>query len=62
MKALKGTPEEKALIQRYTQQLNQQEDRLEAFKKQAELLEKQIASEQNKEGDMIAALAFDIRL
>ena len=28
MKALKGTPEEKALLQRYTHQLDMQEDRL----------------------------------
>jgi uncharacterized protein HemX len=62
MKALKGTPEEKALIQRYVQQLNQQEDRLEAIKKQAEQLEKQIDAEQARVNDMIAALAFDVRL
>lgn len=62
MKALKGTPEEKALIQRYTQQLNQQEDRLEAIGKQAEQLEKQIEAEQEKVSEMIAALAFDVKL
>ena len=62
MKALKGTPEEKALIQRYTQQLNQQEDRLEAIKKQSEQLEKQIDAEQEKVDAMIAALAVDVRL
>ncbi|HME08746.1 MAG TPA: hypothetical protein VKG25_16940, partial [Bryobacteraceae bacterium] len=62
MKALKGTPEKKALIQRYTQQLNQQEDRLEAIKKQSEQLEKQIDAEQEKVDAMIAALAVDVRL
>ncbi len=62
MKALKGTPEEKALIQRYTQELNQQEDRLEAIRKQGEQLERQIGAEQEKVDAMIAALAFDVRL
>ena len=62
MKALKGTPEEKALIQRYTQELNQQEDRLEAIRKQGEQLERQIGAQQEKVDAMIAALAFDVRL
>ena len=39
MKALKGSAEEKALLQRYTQQLNTQETRLEALKKEAGQLE-----------------------
>jgi hypothetical protein len=34
MKALKGSPEEKALLQRYTHQLDQQEDRLTALRSQ----------------------------
>ncbi|MGO9167180.1 MAG: carboxypeptidase regulatory-like domain-containing protein [Candidatus Sulfotelmatobacter sp.] len=34
MKALKGSPEEKALIQRYTGQLNAQEDRFAALRKE----------------------------
>jgi hypothetical protein len=34
MKALKGSAEEKALLQRYTRQLDQQEDRLAALKNQ----------------------------
>ncbi len=34
MKALKGSPEEKALLQRYTGQLNSQEDRLTALNKE----------------------------
>ena len=34
MKALKGSPEEKALLQRYTKQLDGQEDRLAALKKE----------------------------
>lgn len=34
MKALKGSAEEKALLQRYAQQLNQQEDRLATLRKE----------------------------
>ncbi len=34
MKALKGSPEEKALLQRYTRQLDEQEDRLAALHSQ----------------------------
>ena len=34
MKALKGTPEEKALLLRYTGELNAQEDRLAALNKE----------------------------
>jgi hypothetical protein len=36
MKALKGTAEEKALLQRYTGELNSQEDRLAALRKELE--------------------------
>jgi len=48
MKALKGSPEEKALLQRYTHQLDEQEDRLTALRSQiADLTAKrQQASEQ----------------
>ena len=40
MKALKGTTEEKALIQRYTGELNAQEDRLAAIRRELEDLQK----------------------
>jgi len=40
MKALKGTAEEKALIQRYTGELNAQEDRLAAIRRELEDLQK----------------------
>jgi septal ring factor EnvC (AmiA/AmiB activator) len=35
MKALKGSPEEKALLQRYTRELDGQEDRLDGLRKEA---------------------------
>jgi len=40
MKALKGTSEEKALVQRYTGELNTQEDRLAAIRRELEDLQK----------------------
>jgi len=39
MKALKGSAEEKALLQRYTRQLDQQEDRLVTLQNQVSDLE-----------------------
>lgn len=41
MKALKGTPEEKALVQRYTHQLDTQEDRLASLRTQEQSLKVQ---------------------
>lgn len=53
MKALKGSAEERALLQRYTKQLDSQEDRLNSLHKEiAELGEKQ-AEEQQKLEDMV---------
>ena len=43
MKALKGSGEEKALLQRYVKQLDEQENRLEALRKEIKALEEQIA-------------------
>jgi chromosome segregation ATPase len=41
MKALKGTAEEKALVQRYTKQLDEQETQLEALRKNIQATEAQ---------------------
>jgi predicted nucleic acid-binding Zn-ribbon protein len=46
MKALKGSPEEKALLTRYTGELNAQEDRLAALNKEIAGLEAQRATAQ----------------
>ncbi len=62
MKALKGSAEEKALLQRYTQQLNEQENRLEALHKEVQQLEEQKAAEQTTLDGMIQELAFDVKL
>ena len=53
MKALKGSAEEKALLQRYTQQLNEQENRLETLRKESQQLEAQKDSAQGALDKMI---------
>jgi hypothetical protein len=62
VKSLKGSAEEKALLQRYMQQLNQQEDRLEALRKEAQSLEGQIEKEQATLDSMIQSLSMDVKL
>jgi hypothetical protein len=41
MKALRGSPEEKALLQRYTKQLDDQETRLDSLRKKIQETEEQ---------------------
>ncbi|HWC97981.1 MAG TPA: carboxypeptidase regulatory-like domain-containing protein [Candidatus Sulfopaludibacter sp.] len=62
IKSLKGSPEEKALLQRYTGQMNQQENRLEELRKQAADLEKQESAAQEQLNEMIDHLSFDVKL
>ncbi|HLK19637.1 MAG TPA: carboxypeptidase regulatory-like domain-containing protein [Bryobacteraceae bacterium] len=62
MKALKGSAEEKALLQRYTQQLNDQENRLEALRKESAQLEAKKEAAQAALDKMIEDLSFDVKL
>ncbi len=62
MKALKGSPEEKSLLQRYTRQLNEQEDRLEALSKEIKQLESQQSAAQEQLDRDVLALSFDVKL
>jgi len=62
IKALKGTAEEKALLQRYTRQLNDQETRLEALNKEGQQLEERKNRAQEQLDKMIEELAFDVAL
>jgi len=62
MKALKGSAEEKALLQRYTQQLNEQETHLEALRKESEQLEAKRDGAQAALDKMIQELSFDVKL
>jgi hypothetical protein len=58
MKALKGSAEEKALVQRYARQLDEQENRLEALRKETTDLEQQRAKAQAELDRLIDALSF----
>jgi chromosome segregation ATPase len=62
MKALKGSPEEKALVQRYVQQLNTQETRLEDLRKEIAGLEAKVDGAQADLDRMIEGLSFDVKL
>lgn len=59
LKALKGSAEEKQLVSRYTRELNEQEDRVEALRKAISSLEEQRAAAQRGFDQMLQALAFD---
>jgi hypothetical protein len=62
MKALKGSAEEKALLQRYTKQLDDQESRLDAIRKETADLEQKRQQAQGELNRMIEELQFDAAL
>ncbi len=62
MKSLKGSAEEKALVQRYTQQLNDQETKLEQLRKEMAELDGRIAKERTALDELIGAITFDAQL
>ena len=62
MKALKGSVEEKALLQRYTQQLNSQETRLEALKKETQQLETQEEEAQLELDRIVQSISLDVMI
>jgi hypothetical protein len=59
MKALKGSSEEKLLVQRYTQQLNDQETRLEKLGKEMEQIQKEMDAAEEVLQRMIRELTLD---
>ncbi|MGA8366767.1 MAG: carboxypeptidase regulatory-like domain-containing protein [Candidatus Acidiferrales bacterium] len=59
MKALKGTPEERALTQRYTQQLNDQENRLDTLQRESTDLQAKLDQAQTDLNNMIENLNLD---
>jgi hypothetical protein len=59
MKALKGSAEEKALLERYTRELNDQEDRLQATSKEVDELSVKRAEAGKELNDMLQALTLD---
>jgi hypothetical protein len=62
MKALKGSPEEKALVQRYTRQLEEQETRLAEIEKLEAALEAKSEKAEREWKEEIAKLRFDVTL
>jgi len=62
LKALKGSAEEKALTQRYTQQLADQETRLETLRREMADLETKRQEVQNELYQMIQQLSLDVNL
>ncbi len=59
MKALKGSAEEKALLQRYTRQLDSQEDRLNSLNKEISDLQEKHAQEQEKLDHIVQEITMD---
>jgi hypothetical protein len=62
MKALKGSPEEKSLLQRYTKELDDQENRLDAIRKETAELEQKRQAAQGELNRMIEELQLDTTL
>jgi hypothetical protein len=60
MKALKGTAEEKALLQRYTRELNDQEDRLASLREEQKRATADRDARRRELADLAAHLTFDI--
>jgi hypothetical protein len=60
LKALKGSAEERELVQRYTHQLNAQEDTLDRLKKEVSDLRTQRASAQSDLKTTISSLTIDV--
>ena len=62
LKALKGSPEEKALTQRYTKQLADQESRLDQLRLEKEDFEKQVGAAQVELDKMLQELVIEATL
>lgn len=61
MKALRGSAEEKALLQRYTRQLDEQETRLDALRVSVATAVKNRDATQAELSDLVGALSFEIK-
>ena len=62
MKALRGSAEEKALLQRYTRQLNEQENRLDILQRAVAQLDEKRRAAQAELNTLVEALALDVTL
>jgi hypothetical protein len=62
MKALKGSSEEKALVERYVRELNEQEDRVQSLRREiSEMQQKRDAAQSTLNG-LVAALQMEVTL
>jgi uncharacterized protein (DUF3084 family) len=59
MKALRGSSEERQLLQRYTRQLDEQEDRLAALQQESARITAQKAAASAELSQLIAAVSFE---
>jgi uncharacterized phage infection (PIP) family protein YhgE len=62
MKALKGSAEEKALVERYVRELNEQEDRVQSLRREIGDLQQKRDAGQSTLNGMIEALQMDVTL
>jgi len=62
MKALKGSAEEKALVERYVHELNEQEDRVQSLQKEIADWQKKRDEAQSRLNDMIEKLQMEVTL
>lgn len=62
MKALKGSTEEKALIERYVRELNEQEDRVQSLRREITEMQQKRDAAQSALNGMVEALQMDVTL
>jgi hypothetical protein len=62
MKALKGSAEEKALVERYVRQLNEQEDRMVSLRKEISEMQQKREAAQSTLNGMVEALTMEVTL
>jgi hypothetical protein len=62
MKALKGSAEEKALVERYVRELNEQEDHVQALRREVSDLQQKRDAAQSKLNGMIESLQMEVTL
>ena len=60
MKALRGSPEEKQLLQRYTRQLDSEETRLDALKQEVAKVSQQLAAARGELSTLIGSASFEL--
>ena len=62
MKALKGSAEEKALVERYVRELNEQEDHVQSLRREISDLQQKRDAAQSKLNEMIEGLKMEVTL